>query len=81
MVRANCANTNAENPRPSFIPSASRRPTFNAPFPAAGGGMGCPLALGPAEGTRDGGGRVGVGGAALASGADPQTGPRRCAHA
>jgi hypothetical protein len=52
MVRANGANTNSEirtffctffSPHPP-----AQRPTFNAPFPAAGGGLGCPLAWGPA---------------------------------
>jgi hypothetical protein len=51
MVRANCANTNAEIHAPPSSHPQARRSTFNAPFPAAGGGTGCALALGPAEGT------------------------------
>ena len=40
MVRANGANTNTEI-RALFSPHPpARRSTFNAPFPAAGGGIG-----------------------------------------
>jgi hypothetical protein len=46
MVRANCANTNAEIHAPLSSHPQARKSTFNAPSPAAGGGMGCPLALG-----------------------------------
>ena len=53
MVGANGANTNTKSRPSSFRPQA-RESRFNAPFPAAGGGMGCPLAQGPAEGTRAG---------------------------
>ena len=42
------------NSRPSFMPPQVRRLRFNAPFPAAGGGMGCPLASRPAKGARAG---------------------------
>ena len=53
MVRANGANTNTEI-RALFSPHPPpQKPTFNAPFPAAGGGLGCPLAWGPAQGTRE----------------------------
>ena len=52
MVRANCANTNAEIHAPLSSHPQARRSTFNAPSPAAGGGTGCALALGPAEGGR-----------------------------
>jgi hypothetical protein len=54
MVRANCANRNAKIHAPLSSDPRARRSTFNAPSPAAGGGMGCPLAPGPAEGARDG---------------------------
>jgi hypothetical protein len=37
-----------------FHAPAGRRSRFNAPSPAAGGGTGCALAPGPAEGTRAG---------------------------
>jgi hypothetical protein len=50
MVRANGANTNSEIRtffRTFFSPHPpAQRPTFNAPFPAAGGGLGCSLASG-----------------------------------
>ena len=52
MVRANCANTNAEIHAPLSSHPQARRSRFNAPSPAAGGGTGCALALGPAEGGR-----------------------------
>jgi len=52
MVRANCANTNAEIHAPLSSHPQARRSTFNAPSPAAGGGTGCALAPGPAEGGR-----------------------------
>jgi hypothetical protein len=54
MVRANGANTNAEIHGPLSSHPQARRPSFNAPSPAAGGGTGCALAPGPAEGTRAG---------------------------
>jgi hypothetical protein len=44
MVRANGANTNSEI-RTFFSPHPPpQKPTFNAPFPAARGGLGCSLA-------------------------------------
>ena len=52
MVRANCANTNAEIHAPLASHPQARRSRLNAPSPAAGGGTGCALALGPAEGGR-----------------------------
>src|ERR1700677_855978 len=53
MVRANGANTNTEI-RPLLSPHPpAQRSRVNAPFPAAGGGLGGPLARGPAQGTRD----------------------------
>jgi hypothetical protein len=52
MVRANCANRNAKIHAPLSSDPQARRSTFNAPSPAAGGGTGCALALGPAEGGR-----------------------------
>jgi hypothetical protein len=52
MVRANCANTNAKIHAPLSSHPQARRSMFNAPSPAAGGGTGCALALGPAEGGR-----------------------------
>jgi hypothetical protein len=54
MVRVSGANTNTEICPPLSPHSPAQRPTFNAPFPAAGGGLGCPLAWGPAQGTPDG---------------------------
>ena len=57
MVRANRANTKHRNSHPSFMPPPARRSTFNAPFPAAGGGLGCALAIGPAKGAQSPGGR------------------------
>jgi hypothetical protein len=57
MVRANGANTNSEIRtfvRALFSPHPPpQKPTFNASFPAAGGGLGCSLARGPAQGTRE----------------------------
>jgi hypothetical protein len=62
MVRANGANANSEIRtffRTFFSPHPpAQTPTFNAPFPAAGGGLGCALAIGPARGARRLGGRV-----------------------
>jgi hypothetical protein len=52
MVRANCANTNTKIHAPLSSHPQARRSMFNAPSPAAGGGTGCALALGPAEGGR-----------------------------
>jgi Tfp pilus assembly protein FimV len=52
MVRANCANTNAEIHAPLSSHPQARKSTFNAPSPAAEGGTGCSLAPGPAEGGR-----------------------------
>jgi len=52
MVRATRANTNTEIHAPLPSHPQAQRSRFNAPFPAAGGGTGCALALGPAEGTR-----------------------------
>jgi hypothetical protein len=52
MVRANCANTNAEIHATLSSDPQARRSMFNALSPAAGGGTGCALALGPAEGGR-----------------------------
>jgi hypothetical protein len=48
MVRANGANTNTE-----IRPLLSPHPPAQCTLPAAGGGLGCPLAWGPAQGTRD----------------------------
>jgi hypothetical protein len=69
MVRANGANTNAEIHAPLSSHPQVRRSRFNAPFPAAVGGMRCALARGPAEGTRDEqrGGQARAAGAARAS--------------
>jgi hypothetical protein len=50
MVRANCANRNAEIHAPLSSYRQAQRSTFNAHSPASGGGTGCALALGPAEG-------------------------------
>jgi hypothetical protein len=52
MVRANCANRNAKIHAPLSSHPQARRSMFNALSPAAGGGTGCALALGPAEGGR-----------------------------
>ena len=53
MVRANGANTNTEIRPPLSPHPPAQRSRVNAPFPAAGGGLGCPLARGPAQGTRE----------------------------
>jgi hypothetical protein len=52
MVRANCANRNAEIHATLSCPRRPEDRRFNAPSPAAGGGTGCALALGPSEGER-----------------------------
>ena len=61
MVQANRANRNTKIQTPLSCPPPARRSRFNAPFPAAGGGLGCALAIGPARGTQGArrlGGRV-----------------------
>ena len=75
MVRANCAKTNAKINAPLSSYPQVRRSRFNAPCPAAGGGMRCALAPGPAEGA----GRAEGGQARVALRATPARIPRRAA--
>jgi len=80
MVRANGANRNAEIHAPLSSHPQVRRSSFNAPSLAAGGGMGCPLALAPAEVARAArrAGRRGRCARLLRACPDE---PRRCIHA
>jgi hypothetical protein len=55
MVRANCANRNAEIHAPLSSHRQAQRSTFNALSPAAGGGNGL------RAGSRASGGRAGLG--------------------
>jgi hypothetical protein len=73
MVRANGANTNSEIRTFFSLHPPAQRPTFNAPFPAAEGGLGCPLASGQrrAHGSRRP--RAGGGRASRGSCAHPHT--------
>jgi hypothetical protein len=74
MVRANGANTNTEIRALFSHPLRQpKKATFNAPFPAAGGGLGCSLASGQRRARGTGRGRAGEGRASRGSCAHPHT--------